>query len=251
MKKFFPEKTAFLATVLSVEEAEEALRAGARVIDVKNPAEGALGAAPPEVIASVRQIVPKGIPVSAAIGDMPYLPGTAALAALGAAKAGATIIKVGLYGTKTTEEVFLLLQATASALAVHSPEAVLVAGAYADAKSFGGVDPLEIPAVAASAGAAGCLLDTFHKSSGKSLLDILSLKAIETFVSSCVEGGLFCALAGSLGAKDIPPLLGLRPQYLGFRGALCEDGRSGRLSFERAQKIARLIEGEDTCFPRT
>jgi hypothetical protein len=247
MKAFFPEKTAFLATVLSADEAVQALRAGAYVIDVKNPAEGALGAASPEVIASVRQVVPEKLHVSAAIGDMPYLPGTAALAALGAAKAGATIIKVGLYGTRSTEEVFQLLRAAVSALASHYPGTGLVAGIYADAKSFGGVDPLKIPAVAASAGAAGCLLDTFDKSSGKKLPDILPFNTIEAFTSSCAEAGLFSALAGSLGPKDILDLLRLRPQYLGFRGALCEGGRSGRLSFERTRTIAELIEGGDTC----
>lgn len=250
MKTLFPGKTAFLATVLSPGEAKKALHAGASVIDVKNPAEGALGAASPEIIASVRQVVPEGIHVSAAIGDMPYLPGTAALAALGAAKAGATIIKVGLYGTKTAEEAFLLLQAAASALAGSCPGAALVAGAYADAKGFCGVDPLDIPAVAASAGAAGCLLDTFGKTSGKGLNDILSLEAIERFITSCVKGGLFSALAGSLEPADIPRLLSLKPHYLGFRGALCKGGRSGRLSFERTRKIARLIEGEDTPIPR-
>ncbi|MFP4481955.1 MAG: (5-formylfuran-3-yl)methyl phosphate synthase [Thermovirgaceae bacterium] len=250
MKTLFPEKTAFLATVLSAEESKEALYAGASVIDVKNPAEGALGAASPKVIASVRQVIPKEIHLSAAIGDMPYLPGTAALAALGAAKAGATIIKVGLLGTKTTEEVFLLLQATASALADHCPKTALVAGAYADAKDFSGVDPLEIPAAAASAGAAGCLLDTFDKMSGRRLPDVLSFKKIEVFLASCSEAGLFSALAGSLGPGDIARLLSLKPHFLGFRGALCEGGRSGRFSFERTKEIARLIEGEDICSPR-
>lgn len=246
MNTLFPEKTTLLATVLSVEEVDDALQGGAFVIDVKNPAEGALGAASPEVIASVRQTVPKELHVSAAIGDMPYLPGTAALAAVGAAKAGATIIKIGLYGTKTADQVFSLLQAGVTALAGHSGETALVAGAYADAKDFGGVSPLEIPAIAAAAGAQGCLLDTFDKTSGKSLLDILSRQTIEAFIASCAEGKLFSALAGSLKPKDIPALLGLKPHYLGFRGALCDRGRSGRLSFSKTQMISRLIEGEGT-----
>ncbi len=43
MNSLFPDRTAFLASVVSKEEAIVALKAHIDVVDVKNPAEGALG----------------------------------------------------------------------------------------------------------------------------------------------------------------------------------------------------------------
>lgn len=244
----YPKRAAFLASVVSKEEAAEALKVQVDVIDVKNPAEGALGAALPETISEIRDVVPKAIPVSAAIGDMPYLPGTAALAAIGAAQAGASIIKVGLYGAKTPDEVLKLLFLVSTALKMYFPTSLLVAGAYADAQIFGGINFLDVPALAAKAGAAGCLLDTFDKSFGHNLLEIASMEGVRDFVSACREWGLFSALAGSLKLEDVPLLLPLRPDYLGFRGALCEGGRSGKLSSRKVLEISSLIAGESsTC----
>ena len=69
-------------------------------VDCKNPKEGSLGANFPWIIKEMKNLI--GINskqlLSATIGDFPYLPGSASLAALGAAYAGADIIKVGLKG---------------------------------------------------------------------------------------------------------------------------------------------------------
>ena len=106
-----------LVSVVDVGEARAAAAAGADIVDVKNPAEGSLGAPSPAVIAGVRAAVPAGLPVSAAIGDMPNLPGTAALATLGAARSGATFVKVGLWGVSTEDEAVVLLRTVRDAVA--------------------------------------------------------------------------------------------------------------------------------------
>src|SRR5919206_290281 len=106
-----------LVSVVDVGEARAAVAAGADIVDVKNPAEGALGAPAPQVIAGVRAAVPAALPVSAAIGDMPDLPGTAALAALGAARSGATFVKVGLWGVSIAEHAVDLLRAVRDGVA--------------------------------------------------------------------------------------------------------------------------------------
>jgi (5-formylfuran-3-yl)methyl phosphate synthase len=85
-----------LVSVTDAREARAAVQGGVDIVDVKNPAEGSLGAPTPGMIARVRDTVPPELPVSAAIGDLPNLPGTAALAALGAARSGATYMKVEL-----------------------------------------------------------------------------------------------------------------------------------------------------------
>ena len=120
-----------LVSVADAHEARVAVRGGVDIVDVKNPAEGALGAPAPATIAQVRDTVPPERPVSAAIGDLPDLPGTAALAALGAAHSGAAYVKVGLWGTSTEDEAVAVLRAVREAV---DGGPTVIAAAYADAE---------------------------------------------------------------------------------------------------------------------
>jgi len=63
--------TLFLASVRDAEEAELALHAGADIVDLKDPAQGALGALPPDIIAACVKQVAGRAPVSATVGDLP------------------------------------------------------------------------------------------------------------------------------------------------------------------------------------
>src|SRR5205807_7285446 len=85
-----------LVSVISAEEARRALAGGADIIDVKDPREGALGAPSPRVLSEVVRVVGAAGPVSVALGDLPNLPHTAALAGHGAALCGAGYVKVRL-----------------------------------------------------------------------------------------------------------------------------------------------------------
>ena len=105
-----------LVSVVDAAEARLAAAGGVDVVDVKNPAEGSLGAPAPGVIAAVRDVLPAGLPLSAALGDLPSLPGTAALAALGAARSGAAYVKLGLWGPSTAEEAVAVLRAARAAV---------------------------------------------------------------------------------------------------------------------------------------
>ncbi|MBP1674767.1 MAG: hypothetical protein H6Q24_905, partial [Bacteroidetes bacterium] len=88
-----------LISVISVEEAKVALKTNPDIIDIKNPGEGSLGAQFPWIIKDIAEEL-KGSAVlcSVTLGDLDYKPGTAALAAYGAATCGANYIKAGLYG---------------------------------------------------------------------------------------------------------------------------------------------------------
>ena len=67
---------------MNEKEAQEAIAGGADIIDVKNPAEGALGANYPWVIKQIKQITPKNLEVSCTLGEVGNLPGSVRLAAL-------------------------------------------------------------------------------------------------------------------------------------------------------------------------
>jgi dihydroneopterin aldolase len=66
------------------------------------------------------------------------------------------------------------------------------------------------------------MLDTAQKQSGR-LLDLMDIATLSHFVEGARARKLMVGLAGSLEAPDIPRLLLLTPDILGFRRALCAD----------------------------
>ena len=209
-------------------------------MDVKNPSEGALGAQPPRVIRKIANLASNKTSVSAAIGDMPNLPGTASLAALGAAVCGVDYIKVGLYGPRCESEAVRLLQEMRSAVAdFRTP---IIAAAYADFQRTGTLDPLCLPQIAASAGVQGCLIDTAIKD-GRRLFDFLKPRQLEKLVEEAHAAGLLIGVAGTLSEKDLPQLQDLGADIVGFRTAACRNRqRSGPLEPDRVQKLRRMLE---------
>jgi uncharacterized protein (UPF0264 family) len=225
-----------LVSVIDVAEARLAVAGGVDIVDVKNPAEGSLGAAAPRMIARVRDEVPAELPLSAAIGDLPSLPGTAALAALGAVRSGADYVKVGLWGSSNRAEAVAVLRAAREAL---DGAAAVIAVAYADAGRMPSrpLPPWELVAAARQAGVSGCLLDTSIKD-GRGLLSWLAPDALAELVAEAHGAGLEMALAGELRAEDLPAIRATGADIAGVRSAACRDGRrTGALDPAR---IARL-----------
>jgi (5-formylfuran-3-yl)methyl phosphate synthase len=228
-----------LVSVSDVDEARVAVEGGVDIVDVKNPAEGSLGAPAPGVIERIREAVPAQLPLSAAIGDLPNLPGTAALAALGAAHSGAAYVKVGLWGTSTAEEAVSVLGAVRDAL---DGSAAVVAAAYADAERVPSrpLAPAAVVAVAQRAGVSGCLLDTALKD-GRGLFEWLSPETLAAVVAEGHAAGLEMALAGALRAEDLSAIRATGADVAGVRAAACRDGRrTGPLDAERVARLREL-----------
>jgi (5-formylfuran-3-yl)methyl phosphate synthase len=225
-----------LVSVIDADEARVAVEAAVDIVDVKNPAEGSLGAPGPGVIEQVREVVPPERPVSAAIGDLPNLPGTAALAALGAARSGAAYLKVGLWGTSVTDEAVALLCAVRDAV---DGSTAVIAAAYADAERVPGrpLPPGDVVDAARRAGVGGCLLDTAIKD-GRGLFDWLTPEALETLVDAGHAAGLEMALAGALRAEDLSLVRATGADIAGVRAAACRDGSRARPL--DAERIGRL-----------
>ncbi len=226
-----------LISIRSLEEVLPAIRGGADIIDLKNPNEGSLGAAFPWIISEIRNYN-KNMKLSVAIGDMPNLPGTASLSALGAASCGADIIKVGLLGPQSVEDGIFLLKKVVKAVKDYDPNILVVGAGYADSSSFNGIDPMKIPIVCRTAGADFAMLDTLSKE-GTTLFNFLNLTELKLFVNQGHKLGLLCALAGSLKLEHIKTIHQLGTDVIGFRGAACSgnDRKSGVVTFERVKKI--------------
>ncbi|MBX6364754.1 MAG: (5-formylfuran-3-yl)methyl phosphate synthase [Gemmatimonadetes bacterium] len=230
-----------LVSVASPEEARAALAGGADIIDVKNPTEGALGAAPPATLRAVRAVVAPSVPVSAALGDAPHLPGTLALAAHGAAACGIDFLKVGLLGSRRPGEALELLVAVRDAAMEADSRVRIVAVAYADADRVGGLPPGELPDVALAAGVDGVLVDTFLKD-GTTLFDALGERGVASFVAAAHAAGRTVGLAGSLRADDLARARDLGADIVGVRGAACDGGRGGRISTGRVRALRAALD---------
>ena len=236
-----------LVSVTDAREARVAVEAGVDIVDVKNPDEGSLGAPAPGVIERVREVVPAERPVSAAIGDLPNLPGTAALAALGAARSGAGYVKVGLWGTSTEDEAVALLSAVRDAL---DGGVAVIAAAYADAERVPGgpLPPGAVVAAARRASVEGCLVDTALKD-GRGLFEWLGPETLAALVAEGHAAGLEMALAGALRAEDLETVRATGADIAGVRSAACQDGRrTAPLDAERIARLRALCSGGVAVF---
>jgi uncharacterized protein (UPF0264 family) len=227
-----------LVSVRSAHEARLALAGGADVIDVKDPSEGALGAPAPETVAAVASAVAGAAPISVALGDMPNLPHTAALAACGAVAAGADYVKVGLRGVRELDAAVALMRAVAQAL---EGRAQVIAAAYADAATLEppALEPRLLPAVVAAAGLDGALIDTFRKD-GRGLYAWLAEGELGELAARTRRGGATFAVAGQLRRGE---LARVPADLVGVRSAVCRGGRAGALDLELVAAAAAEVHG--------
>ncbi len=224
--------TALLASVTHRQEALLAARAGADLIDLKNPGEGALGALGEKEIRRIVETLP-GHRLSATIGDLPLHPRKIAAAVQATGNLGVDYVKIGFFPGGELEPVLEALQPLTGNLS-------LIAVLFADY-----LISLPLIGAIAEAGFKGVMLDTARKNKG-SLTRIRDLAFLRRFVTVAKGHDLLTGLAGSLRQEDIPRLLPLTPDYLGFRGALCQTGRrTRRLDPQRLARIRAAIPAPD------
>ncbi|MHA1820838.1 MAG: (5-formylfuran-3-yl)methyl phosphate synthase [Promethearchaeota archaeon] len=243
----------------SYDEIIETLKGVPDIIDIKNPAEGSLGANFPWIIRSAKEELLKKIKengvseentikydhvkVSAAIGDFPNLPGTASLAALGAAYAGADYIKVGLKGTPNIDAAIELSSSIVKAVKEFDSKKNVVIAGYADqiAEKLP-IRPLDIPLIAEKSGADVAMLDTFNKN-GTSIFDHLSIDDLKEFIADAHARNLKVAIAGALNFSHIPLIKQLNPDIIGVRSMVCEnfDRVKGSINHKQIIKLKNLI----------
>jgi uncharacterized protein (UPF0264 family) len=208
-----------LVSVVSAEEARRAVAGGADIVDVKDPGEGALGAPAPRVLSEVVRAVDGAVPVSVALGDLPDLPHTAALAARGAALSGAAYVKVGLRGVQKLERAVAVMGAVADAV---SDQAAVIAAAYADADALDppSLTPAWLPALVEQTGIAGALVDTFVKD-GRGLYGWLSEAELTDLIDRTRRAGAMFGVAGQLRRGELGRV---DADVVGVRSAVCVGG---------------------------
>ena len=212
-----------LVSAINIEEAKEALKGGADILDVKNPKEGSLGASFPWIIKQISDYANNKTVISTTIGDVPYKPGTVSLAALGSAVSGSNYVKVGLYGTRNYQEALEVMNAVVKTVKEYDDKITVVACGYADAKQIGSVLPEDIPKVAVNSNSDVAMLDTYQKD-GRRLTDFLNKEELSQFTKQTHDYGLEVALAGSVNKNDIQLLEEIDCDIMGVRGCVCTGG---------------------------
>jgi uncharacterized protein (UPF0264 family) len=221
---------------MNLDEARAALSGGADIIDVKNPKEGSLGANFPWAIKAVAELAAGKVPVSATIGDLEFKPGTASLAALGAAMVGADYVKAGLLGAKTQDQAREMMEGIVRAVKDFDPRKKVVSAAYSDYARAGSLSPMLLPAVARDAGADLVMVDTAKKD-GRSTFEFMSEEDLRSFISLGHKMGLEVAVAGTIGFDHLEMLKRLNPDIIGVRGVVCGGDRRSSIRPELVERL--------------
>ena len=234
-----------LVSVESLEEARVAVECGCAVLDIKNPKEGSLGANFPWVLQDIMKEFPNlDCETSATVGDLPHKPGTGALAAYCVASLGLDYVKAGLYESKTIDEAIEMMTAVQRAVRLGNPKARAVAAGFADWRRFDGLSTTDLVKAAIASKVDVVLIDTAIKD-GRNLFDNMSLDELAEFVGLCHEGGIMCALAGSIKEQHLDDLVKIGPDLTGVRGALCSDQKDRTSVIDRDRTLAFIQACED------
>jgi (5-formylfuran-3-yl)methyl phosphate synthase len=220
-----------LVSVRDVGEALCAGDAGADFIDLKEPADGALGALEPERIAQIVAVLRSrysGVRISATVGDLGAHEADEILRRVArVASCGVDYVKVGLWPTPSAPALAAaLLDALAACAASVVP--VLVADR--------GIDPALVAHALECRAFPALMVDTADKARG-SLLQRVPRAALESFIAAVRSRGTMVGLAGSLRVDDVPALRALAPDFAGFRGALTRGERSAALDARLVQRL--------------
>jgi len=224
-----------LVSVKNLDEARHAAALGVDYLDLKDPTAGALGALAEDRIAAIVMELRSrhsSLTISATIGDLPAkLESAIAQKVLAVANLGVDLVKVGLPGRGGAQAENLLHALAGSARSIVP---VLIADHGIDSEFFASVCDRPFPAL---------MLDTERKRDG-SLLDRTDHEVLAALLAAAQHAGKPFGLAGALRFDDVPSLLSLKPDFAGFRSAVCERSRSGRLIPERVRDLREALQGK-------
>jgi len=224
-----------LVSPSTIDEAKRS--AAADIIDVKNPSEGSLGANFPWVIREIKTLSSK--PLSAAIGDFDYKPGGAALAAYGAACAGADYVKIGL-AFSGREKARDVIGAVVKAVKEEFPYKYVVIAAYSDYQRMHSISPFEMAPLAADCGADVAMVDTGIKDR-QSTFAFMNEDQLRSFAQTNKKLGLRTALAGALKFEDMEALKRINPDIIGVRGMVCGGDRNATVREDLIKTALAMI----------
>lgn len=221
--------------LISVRSAEEAILAkacGADFIDLKDPKLGALGALDLGDTAAILAALNGETVVSATIGDIPMEPEKidAEIARRLAFKID--YLKVGFFSA--TIDAYKNCLDVIDHYTKQGYKIIVVL--FADLNY-----PSGLMTLLSEVNLAGVMLDTMRKN-GLSLMDHYRADQLQQFINKIKMKGRLIGLAGSLQVKDVDRLKQYNPDYLGFRGGVCDaNQREGVLDARRIKQLSKVL----------
>lgn len=220
--------TDFLASIVSPGDAEIALTGGADIIDLASISGSPNGFGLESIRATLAAIKGRR-PLSVLVSDRVMQPALIQAAVRGMVAIGVNTIRLGIHPGNSTPAWFEEFADIAS-------QVKLIAVFFADASP-----DLLLMSLLKSNGFTGAMLDVQDPANGR-LLDHFGVSRLCSFVGECRDAGLQPGLAGSLETPDVPRLLVLAPDVLGFSEALrCNNGRPGGVDLGCVQAVRALI----------
>ena len=223
--------TRFLASIKDIDEATSASTIDIDILDLKNINDGALGFVGIELISKVKILLPKNI-LSVTMGNDINPNNSINIRNLKMViEEEVNYLKIGLFDTKYLSEHQVILEQID--FKKTQPICVMFADQDFDLNN---VEKL------IDIGYQGIMIDTCNKNS-KSIVELLSRKEIKYFLKTVKARGMICGLSGSLKLEHISMLRELNPDFLGFRGQLC-DPLKARYKFNEnlAEEVSKKIK---------
>lgn len=228
-----------LVSARNLREAITAARAGADLIDLKEPAHGALGRCDETIWQAVAEKLRGMKPLSAALGEWDEWDrlDDERVQEILTMLEGFDFAKIGPCGSAMDDGAGL--KRAYDRLRSLGPKGLRwIAVVYADQERAGALPRQRILDMARNCGFQGILIDTFDKSRPHFWGPVWS-----RFVQNSIDEGMLVAIAGGLTIKNIRLFGDMEPHWFAVRGAACARGeRNGQVSYRRVMKLARSLE---------
>ena len=236
-----------LVSIRSLAEAKISLGSNARIIDIKEPDNGALGCVGETSLKDIANYLAanrgnysshpdKRIAISAALGEALALNQQTPVLSLDCLE-NVEFAKLGLAQLGNIRHWWKIWESKISLLPKHVRS---VAVAYADHVSCNSPRPSDVANVGQQLGCSIVLLDTFCKRQG-SVFHHMPEKATAKFIADCKKNGQQVVLAGSLSHDSLPTAVSCAPDFVGVRGAICVSDRASTVCENRLASIANQL----------
>jgi (5-formylfuran-3-yl)methyl phosphate synthase len=228
-----------MVSAQNLEEALEAEKGGADIVDIKNLQEAMVGSGHPMLAREVRARIPAEKHVSVTLGVVPNQPGTVAMAVYAAAQLQASSVKVGFVRAEYDTALQVLREARD---ALEGSDCKLIGSLFADNHLYDGLDPHLVVKLCRDGYCDGLLIDTLTKD-GRNLFDFMSEAELREVVIQGKMAGMSTALSGHLQIDDLDELARINPDIVGVRGAVCSTGdRNRSIAWEAVARFKRELD---------
>ena len=207
----------FLASISNIDEAHQIKHCDIDIIDLKNIDDGALGYVGINTVSNISKILNKHV-LSVTMGNeenpntLKYIYNVKQVI-----NQNIEFIKIGLFNKKFINQHKEFLKK------INFKNSKPICVLFAD-KTF----DFDILKEIMNTGYHGVMIDTHYKNNN-STAELLTIKDIENFIHIVRKNKKFSGVSGSLKLKHINMLKKLHPNFLGFRGVLCDTSSKRKL----------------------